>query len=139
MQAHHEHQELGYYAQSSTSSGGVGSSPFNDFVPLYAHPSTPLQHQHNNNTLSQYPSSLSSTGTGNDASLHDPQDKHELMRLRNTAASARFRAKKKRREQSLEQNAREKKEKLAKLEGRVAELEAENQWLKDLVMEKNDT
>lgn len=139
MQAQHEHQELGYYAQSSTSSGGVGFSPFNDFVPLYADPNTPQQHQHNNNTLSQYPSSLSSTGTGNDGGLHDAQEKHESKRLRNTAASARFRAKKKRREQSLERNTREKKEKLAKLEGRIAELEAENQWLKDLIMEKNDT
>jgi hypothetical protein len=133
MQAQYEHQELGCYAQSSTSSGGIGSSPFNDFVPLYAHPSTPQQHQHNNNTRSQYPSSLSSTGTGNDASLH------ELKRLRTTAASGRFRAKKKRREQSLERNAREKREKLAKLEARIAELEAENQWLKGLIMEKNDT
>ena len=60
-----------------------------------------------------------------------------LKRLRNTAASARFRAKKKRREESLERNAREKREKLVALEDRIAELEAENQWLKNLIIEKN--
>lgn len=53
-------------------------------------------------------------------------------------ASARFRAKKKRREQSLERASREKKEKLQALEGRITDLEAENQWLKDLIIEKND-
>jgi len=66
------------------------------------------------------------------------QEEADLKRLRNTAASARFRAKKKRREQSLERSSREKKEKLAALEGRIRDLEAENQWLKDLIMEKND-
>jgi len=66
------------------------------------------------------------------------QEEADLKRLRNTAASARFRAKKKRREQSLERSSREKKEKLQALEGRIRDLEAENQWLKDLIMEKND-
>jgi len=66
------------------------------------------------------------------------QDDPDLKRMRNTAASARFRAKKKRRELSLERVAREKREKLAVLEDRIAQLETENQWLKDLVMEKNE-
>jgi len=66
------------------------------------------------------------------------QEEADLKRLRNTAASARFRAKKKRREQSLERSSREKKERLQALEGRIRDLEAENQWLKDLIMEKND-
>lgn len=56
-------------------------------------------------------------------------------RQRNTAASARFRAKKKRREQSLERGAREKRERLRELEARIRELEVENGWLRDLIME----
>jgi hypothetical protein len=56
-------------------------------------------------------------------------------RQRNTAASARFRAKKKRREQSLERGASEKRERLRELEARIKELEVENGWLKDLIME----
>lgn len=92
------------------------------------------QHHYSNNAeMSQYPLPLDSSG---------PQltvEEHELRRQRNTAASARFRAKKKRREQSLERNVREEKEKLTKLESRIIELEAENRWLKNLIMEENDT
>lgn len=57
-----------------------------------------------------------------------------MKRLRNTAASARFRAKKKQREQTLEQQAREKKQALEKLESRIRELEQENRFLKGLIM-----
>ena len=58
--------------------------------------------------------------------------------MRNTAASARFRAKKKQREALLESSAREKKEKLEALEKRIQDLEEENKWLKALIMEKKD-
>jgi len=58
--------------------------------------------------------------------------------MRNTAASARFRAKKKKREESLERAAREKRERLAVLEDRIHQLETENQWLKDLILEKHE-
>ena len=63
-------------------------------------------------------------------------EEHDLKRLRNTAASARFRAKKRLREQGLERSARERKEKLAALEARIHQLEAENKWLKSLIIEK---
>ncbi|RVX76151.1 hypothetical protein B0A52_00508 [Exophiala mesophila] len=61
----------------------------------------------------------------------------EDKRRRNTAASARFRIKKKQREQALESTVREAQEKSAKLEARVNQLEMENKWLKDLITEKN--
>ena len=67
------------------------------------------------------------------------EEEHDLKRLRNTAASARFRARKKLREQRLERSARERKEKLAALEARIRELEAENKWLKSLAIEKYNT
>ncbi|KAL5340032.1 hypothetical protein BJX70DRAFT_362534 [Aspergillus crustosus] len=61
----------------------------------------------------------------------------EDKRRRNTAASARFRVKKKMREQSLEKTVKETTEKNAALEARVTALELENQWLKNLITEKN--
>ncbi|KAJ5050747.1 uncharacterized protein L3040_002618 [Drepanopeziza brunnea f. sp. 'multigermtubi'] len=86
----------------------------------------PLDHQHGDSPqpLNQYP-----TSDGGDA-----EAEAELKRMRNTAASARFRAKKKQREQTLEMQAREKKEALEKLESRIRELEQENRFLKGLIM-----
>ncbi|KAF9884811.1 hypothetical protein FE257_001227 [Aspergillus nanangensis] len=63
----------------------------------------------------------------------------EDRRRRNTAASARFRMKKKQREQTLERTVRETTEKNASLEARVAQLEMENRWLKNLLTEKHET
>ncbi|TPX09984.1 uncharacterized protein E0L32_008831 [Thyridium curvatum] len=61
----------------------------------------------------------------------------EDKRRRNTAASARFRIKKKAREQALEKSAKEMNEKVTALEGRIQQLETENKWLKNMVLEKN--
>ncbi|KAL2134067.1 hypothetical protein VTI74DRAFT_1123 [Chaetomium olivicolor] len=61
----------------------------------------------------------------------------EDKRKRNTAASARFRIKKKQREQALEKSAKEMSEKVTMLEGRISALETENKWLKSLVTEKH--
>lgn len=60
----------------------------------------------------------------------------EDKRRRNTAASARFRVKKKQREQALEQTAKEMQDKAARLEQKVQQLETENAWLKGLITEK---
>jgi len=61
----------------------------------------------------------------------------EDKRKRNTAASARFRIKKKQREQALEKSAKEMTEKVNMLESRISALETENKWLKGLVTEKH--
>lgn len=61
----------------------------------------------------------------------------EDKRRRNTAASARFRVKKKQREQALEKSAKDMSDKVTALEARVAQLETENTWLKGLITEKN--
>lgn len=61
----------------------------------------------------------------------------EDKRRRNTAASARFRVKKKQREQALEQNAKEMQDKATRLEQKVQQLETENAWLKGLITEKS--
>jgi exonuclease VII large subunit len=60
----------------------------------------------------------------------------EDKRRRNTAASARFRVKKKQREQALEKTAREMSERANVLETKVHQLEVENQWLKGLITER---
>jgi len=62
----------------------------------------------------------------------------EDKRRRNTAASARFRVKKKQREQALERTAKEMTDKCSRLEARVGQLEMENKWLKNLITEKNE-
>ncbi|OQO02957.1 hypothetical protein B0A48_11240 [Cryoendolithus antarcticus] len=62
----------------------------------------------------------------------------EDKRRRNTAASARFRVKKKQREQALEKQTKEMTEKVSSLEGKVQQLEMENKWLKGLITEKSD-
>ncbi|KAL7329006.1 hypothetical protein PS15p_207188 [Mucor circinelloides] len=62
----------------------------------------------------------------------------EDKRRRNTAASARFRVKKKMREQALQQTANEMTEKAKAFENRVHELEREVKWLKALIVEKKD-
>lgn len=62
----------------------------------------------------------------------------EDKRRRNTAASARFRVKKKMREQQMERAAKELQEKVQTLETKIMQLEMENKWLKNLVVEKNE-
>jgi hypothetical protein len=60
----------------------------------------------------------------------------EDKRRRNTAASARFRIKKKAREQALEKREKELNEEVTQLKNRITHLETENKWLRGLVMEK---
>ncbi|KAJ4405974.1 hypothetical protein N0V91_004858 [Didymella pomorum] len=61
----------------------------------------------------------------------------EDKRRRNTAASARFRVKKKQREQALEKTAKDMSDRVQQLEARIGQLETENTWLKSLITEKN--
>ncbi|KAF2709298.1 hypothetical protein K504DRAFT_379119 [Pleomassaria siparia CBS 279.74] len=60
----------------------------------------------------------------------------EDKRRRNTAASARFRVKKKQREQALEKTAKEMTDRVNMLESKIAQLETENAWLKGLITDK---
>ncbi|MCO5588270.1 hypothetical protein L7F22_042225 [Adiantum nelumboides] len=57
----------------------------------------------------------------------------EDKRRRNTAASARFRMKKKQREAALESHTKELQDQLADLREELEKLRNENQWLKDLI------
>lgn len=79
--------------------------------------------------------SYSSMGSNSSRTSLTKDDK----RRRNTAASARFRIKKKMREQALQSTACEMTDKAKMMEQRVHDLEREIKWLKALVVEKNDT
>ncbi|CAG8764944.1 1081_t:CDS:1 [Racocetra fulgida] len=61
----------------------------------------------------------------------------ENRRRRNTAASARFRIKKKIREQALEKTSKDMTAKAEMLENKVRELEKEIKWLRNLIIEKD--
>ncbi|KAK4047782.1 hypothetical protein OIO90_006081 [Microbotryomycetes sp. JL221] len=61
----------------------------------------------------------------------------EDKRKRNTAASARFRMKKKMREAELQQSAKELQDRVAQLEGEVEGLRTENSWLRSLITDKS--
>lgn len=76
----------------------------------------------------------------NDLDVDDPSRiaAEEDKRRRNTAASARFRIKKKLREQQMERTAKELQDKVQSLESKITQLEMENKWLKNLVVEKNE-
>ncbi|KAI9008838.1 hypothetical protein CLU79DRAFT_505429 [Phycomyces nitens] len=63
----------------------------------------------------------------------------EDKRKRNTAASARFRMKKKMKEHDLEKQTTEMIQKTEELEAHVRELEKEIKWLRELVVEKNSS
>ncbi|KAF9967861.1 hypothetical protein BGZ70_007917 [Mortierella alpina] len=83
-----------------------------------------------------------STLENDDNSNEDPDQGAKLTaeedkRRRNTAASARFRHKKRLREQILEKTAKEMTAKSELLEVRVRELEMEIKWLRGLIVEKD--
>ncbi|XMA16099.1 hypothetical protein WAI453_008890 [Rhynchosporium graminicola] len=82
--------------------------------------------------------SLAGSPSGNDEdSARNAAE--EDKRRRNTAASARFRVKKKQREQALERSAKDMSDKVSALEGRINQLETENKWLKNLITERNES
>jgi hypothetical protein len=61
----------------------------------------------------------------------------EDKRRRNTAASARFRMKKKEREAELERRTRDMNDRCGELEKRINILETENRWLRELITERS--
>ena len=79
-------------------------------------------------------SSPDDDGEGIPSASVNPLSASEEKRRRNTAASARFRLKKKEREATLEDQAKELKTRVHELERECEELRRENGWLKGLVV-----
>jgi hypothetical protein len=121
-------QPQGYY-QPQPPPESPGPSYYHSHAQRYPSPGEP---PNGSSSGYPYPVQYPSPSGLSPSSSTDP----ELKRIRNTAASARFRAKKKEREQSLERSAKEKREALQKLEDRIQELEAENKFLKGLIFDK---
>ena len=110
-------------------------------LPLPPYPSTDPAPYPSYPPIANQPSPVATT-IANDASPTDSSDPARVLaeedkRRRNTAASARFRVKKKQREQALEQKTQELEKAKHTLEQRVGQLETENEWLRGLVVEKN--
>ncbi|KAF2668953.1 hypothetical protein BT63DRAFT_454933 [Microthyrium microscopicum] len=61
----------------------------------------------------------------------------EDKRRRNTAASARFRMKKKEREAELERTTKNMADRCDELQRRISKLETENRWLRELITERS--
>jgi len=61
----------------------------------------------------------------------------EDKRRRNTAASARFRMKKKEREADMERRTRDMTDRCEELQKRISALETENRWLRELITERS--
>ncbi|KAG9292909.1 hypothetical protein G9A89_016271 [Geosiphon pyriformis] len=111
---HHSHP--GSSPSSSSRQSSVDSLDFSHSIPY--------------NFNNEYEASL-------DSEFHAKFTADEDKRRRNTAASARFRVKKKMREQALERTAKDMTTKAEVLEGRVKELELEIKWLRGLIVEKD--
>jgi len=128
---------------STFSETGLPPAPLQSGQPLYGSPpaagsptsavAPPAGTKRKSDSISTSPSEAQSFEEA--SRLAAEEDK----RRRNTAASARFRVKKKQREQALERSAKEMSDKVAALEGRINQLETENKWLKNLITEKNDS
>lgn len=128
---------------------GIGFQPLQP-SPQTAYPPVP-QHAHQHAAFAHHAVGQPKT-PGDKRRATEPQVSNRAMnieeasrvaaeedkRRRNTAASARFRVKKKQREAALEKNAKEMSDKVASLEAKISQLETENQWLKKLILEKND-
>ncbi|CEJ61986.1 hypothetical protein PMG11_10502 [Penicillium brasilianum] len=137
-------QHAPYAAVPSVSHGPVAANsvPAQN-VPIVAPPSvaaTPVQNALSPDT-SAAPAKRKSTSKASPTSAEEASRvmAEEDKRRRNTAASARFRVKKKMREQALERSLKETNDKNDALEARVSQLELENHWLRGLIMEKNGT
>ncbi|RLV92496.1 hypothetical protein JA1_003185 [Spathaspora sp. JA1] len=77
------------------------------------------------------PLSIISDDSASDAANED-------KRKRNTAASARFRIKKKLKEQEMEQRSKELQDKVVALEKKLKQLEMENKCLKNMILQQNE-
>jgi len=95
---------------------------------------TPQQQLQTSSSSSSSPDSITSINNINPNAPHSEVDKKK----RNTAASARFRIKKKLKEQEMERTLKQLTEKVSLYNSKIAKLEMENKCLKSLIIEKNE-
>ncbi|TVY45539.1 Regulatory protein [Lachnellula subtilissima] len=127
--------DFGSFAAPSTF--GADSAPIQTTIPPYTDSSSPTAGP--SPSISGEHKRKASSSDAPDFEEASRQAAEEDKRRRNTAASARFRVKKKQREAALERSAKDMSDKVAALEGRINQLETENKWLKNLITEKNES
>lgn len=130
-------------------SGPINTSPadtpayYNYATPIQPAPSAPFANDGPVNQVSRPAQAAVPHRKTESVEPHgNPEDTSRIAaeedkRRRNTAASARFRVKKKQREQALERSVKEINDQNSKLMSKIEQLEMENKWLKDLITEKN--
>ncbi|KAK9766543.1 hypothetical protein K7432_004303 [Basidiobolus ranarum] len=141
--------DLTYYAENTEFTGLMSphpAFPLSSVTPhqIHGHPNFHLPS--NSPSFEEQPNSISSNKRKNSSKENGVDGKpgsesnlEEDKRRRNTAASARFRVKKKMREQVLETTVQEMTTKAEAMEAKVKELEKEVEWLRELLLEKNST
>ncbi|CCH40935.1 hypothetical protein BN7_469 [Wickerhamomyces ciferrii] len=110
----------------------LNKDTFKEPLPIEPKQTEPKQIQQQPEIKSESKISINSPSIPNDA--YNEFDKKK----RNTAASARFRIKKKLKEQEMEKNLNELKEKINQYNLKIQKLEMENKCLKSLIIEKNE-
>ncbi|KAH3683249.1 hypothetical protein WICPIJ_005777 [Wickerhamomyces pijperi] len=137
-------------AASGTSSLASSILSSSTLALLNAQNSNNSRKNSNSGTANNRSNSISDTFTNIDPQQHgtspdDPSQRFEPTgdtetdkRRRNTAASARFRIKKKLKEQQLERSVRELNELTISLEQKIQTLQMENKLLRNLVVEKSE-
>jgi Basic region leucine zipper len=153
-----KYEDLLASATSPSANAQPSTAPYYASYPPAIQPAPPAS---NYATGASYSSPIVSSPTSQDSPSHSaslkrkadaiasasppqlPQDQQSRLaaeedkRRRNTAASARFRVKKKQREQTLERTVKEVNDRNTALEAKINQLEMENLWLKNLITEKN--
>lgn len=112
---------------------GFKQEPTND-DDVFKQPSLPVQSSSLSTVTSPAQTIQQSPSSSPNTSLHSEVDKKK----RNTAASARFRIKKKLKEQEMERTLKNLNEKVSLYNARIQKLEMENKCLKSLIIEKNE-
>ncbi|KAK5127445.1 hypothetical protein LTR85_006784 [Meristemomyces frigidus] len=120
--------------QPMPTSGSLPPSPPNGLQGAYP----PQMHFPHANVGDKRKASVAGIASSVDMEDDSRMAAEEDKRRRNTAASARFRVKKKQREQALEKQTKEMSDKMHALESKVQQLETENKWLKELITEKSN-
>ncbi|EPS35684.1 hypothetical protein H072_10866 [Dactylellina haptotyla CBS 200.50] len=132
-QSHQRPRNLAILPQPSHATPAIAQNVSSN----YTSPVSPADNMGNSNPLKRKPITLDANTSPRSLEEASRLAAEEDKRRRNTAASARFRVKKKQREQALEQHSKDLETKIQELNGRVTTLENENKWLKDLLMEKH--
>ncbi|KAI5949545.1 hypothetical protein KGF54_005422 [Candida jiufengensis] len=113
----------------STSSTPFSIATSSSTSPIY-------QSQSNNNNV--LTSTTSQTSTTNNSISSATQAANDDKKKRNTAASARFRIKKKQKELEMEKKSKELEEKVEILEKKLKTIEMENKCLKNIIFQQNE-